>query len=128
MELDIDKVCEDIIDGKTYRQIAEDYEVSISMLHRFLSKEEHSARATHALVISADTFAEKAEQVLIEANWDQKMGDFDLRKARELSQHYRWKAAKRNPRRYSEKVDVTTDGEKVNSMPVINWVHANKPQ
>lgn len=123
-DIDIEKACELLLEGKTYREIGEHFDVSISMLHRFFSIEEHSARVREALSISADSYADMAERVLIEANWDSEMGDFDLKKARELSQFYKWKAAKRNPRRYAEKVDIdhTSGGDKIVSVPVIQWV------
>lgn len=115
-ELSIDQICGWLIEGKTYRDISTTLNVPLSTLHGFLSKDEHSARTREALRISADEYAEKAERVLIEANWDEDMGDFDLKKARELAQHYRWKAAKRDPKRYSDKVDVTSDGDKIQQL------------
>lgn len=126
--IDIDVAVEFLLEGKTYRKIAEHFKVSISTLHKHLSKDEHSARVREALSMSADEYADMAEKVLIEAEWDENMGDFDLKKARELSQYYKWKAAKRNPRRYSDKLDIdhTTGGDKISNIPVIEWVK-NKP-
>lgn len=115
-EISIDQVCGWLIEGRTYREISIELNVPLSTLHDFLSKDEHSARAREALLISADEFAEKAERVLNEAEWDTDAGDFDLKKARELAHHYRWKAAKRNPKRYSDKVDVTSDGDKIQQL------------
>jgi len=117
-----------LLEGDTYQKIADHLNVPISTLHSNLARPEYSARAREALVISADVFADKAEKVLIEANWDREMGDFDLKKARELSQYYKWKASKRNPKSFGDKVDVTTDGDKIQSFPVINWVNGDNPQ
>ncbi len=69
-------------------------------LHACLSSDEHSARTREALEISGSSYADKAEEVLKNAPKDK----LELMRARELAQHYRWKAAKRNPIRYSEKV------------------------
>lgn len=123
-EFNIDKAVEFLLEGKTYRAIAEHFNIPLSSIHAKFSLPEHSARVREALSISADEYADKAEKVLIEAEWDENMGDFDLKKARELSQYYKWKAAKRNPRRYSDKLDIdhTTGGDKISNIPVIEWV------
>lgn len=107
--MNIDKVIEMIIDGKTFREIAEEFKVSLGKVHSFISKDEHSAPVRNALTISADSYSDMAEKVLKEAA----SNSSEMTRARELAQHYRWKAAKRNPRRYSEKLDVTTDGDKI---------------
>lgn len=99
-DLNIDALIEDIIDGLTYRQMATKYGCSLGKLHKFLSSDEHSARANEARQISADGYADMAEQVLKDAPADK----FEMQRARELAHHYRWKAAKRNPKNYSEKV------------------------
>lgn len=109
--IDINEVCQLLIDGATYRTIAQHYKIHLSELHTFLSKPEHSARAHESLIISAETYSDKAEQVLLDAVRD----GIEMQRARELSQYYKWKASKRNPRRYSDKIDVTTDGQKITS-------------
>lgn len=106
LEGKIDEIIDLLIDGKTYRQIAESYNVSISTLHYFLSLPEHHARAKTALSISADQYADKAEETLINA----KATKEELMRARELAQHYRWKAAKRDPSRYGDKLAVEQSG------------------
>lgn len=107
--LNIDSLVEDIIEGLTYRDMAKKYGCALSTIHAHLSKPEHSARANEARQISADGYADMAEQVLKEAPADK----FELQRARELAHHYRWKAAKRNPKTYSEKVqqEVTVKEE-----------------
>lgn len=115
----IEEILELIIEGLTFREIAEKVGLSLSGLHNFLCKAEHSARVTAAMAISADGFADKAEEVL--TNLKPKSTLVEFQRARELAQHYRWKSAKRNPRKYSEKVDITTDGEKINQ-PVIQML------
>lgn len=100
-----------LLEGRTYKSISEELNVPMASLHAKLSSPEYSARAREALIISADVFADKAEQVLIESNWDPNMGDFSLKKARELSQYYKWKASKRNPKNFGDKIDVHQTGE-----------------
>lgn len=115
--MDIEIIYNDLIDGLSYRQIADKYKVKLSTLHDFVSKSEHSARAKTALEISAQTYADKAEQILldIEANSTQ----IEMARARELSQYYKWKAAKRNPRGFSDKIDITSDNERLTQHPAI---------
>lgn len=108
LKLNIDEIERMIIDGYTHREMARHFGVHLYDLSQFLADERHSARARAAHIASADMYAEKAEQVLIEATWKKQGQDFDLKKARELAQHYRWMAAKRNPRKYSEKIEQSS--------------------
>lgn len=116
---DIDGIVEMIIDGKTFRQIAKHYGVSLSTFDDYTKKTEHSARVGEALMISAATYADKAEEVLQEITKDS--NTIEMARARELAQHYRWKSAKRNPRMFGDKVDVTSNGQTVN-IPITAWV------
>lgn len=113
----IEEVLESILEGKTFREIAKIHNVGLSTLHRFINSEEHSARARNAMEISASSYADKAEEVLILAENDRG----ELMRARELAQHYRWKAGKRSPKKYGDKVDVTTGGDKIapQSIPLV---------
>jgi len=107
--MNIDIIIDMLIDGLTYRKIAESLKIPLSTLHDFVSRPEHFARAQTALNISAQTFDDMAEQILRDAKSDKN----EIQRARELAQHFRWRAAKRNPQRFGEKVDVTTKGEKL---------------
>lgn len=114
----VDKAVDLIIEGKTYRVIAKKLGMKLSTMADFFARDEHSARIKMALKTSADSFADMAEQVLKDAKFSSNKFDYDLRKARELAQHYRWKSAKRNPAGYGDKLDVTSDGKKI-SAPVV---------
>lgn len=102
----IDEIISMLIEGKTYRQIADSLGVALTTLHDFTSRSEHSARAREALEYSSDTYADKAEQVLIEAEKDM----IEISRARELSQYYKWKASKRSPKKYGDKVQTELSG------------------
>lgn len=106
-QLNIDDIITQIIDGKTFRQMAAQFSVPLSTLHDFIAKAEHSARARAALELSASQYANKAEEVLINA----KGNSIEISRARELAQHYRWMAGKRNPKTYGDKIDMTSKGE-----------------
>lgn len=116
LEGKIDTIIEMIIQGDSYRIVANYLEVPLSTLHDYTSKSEHSARVREALLYSASTFDDKAEQVLKDAA----SNSVEVQRARELAQHYRWKASKRAPKQYGDKLDVTTLGEKI-STTVIKW-------
>ena len=111
----IDEIIELLIEGKSYRQIAEILKVKLTTLHDYTSKPEHSARAREALEYSATTFDDKAEEVLITAE----SSPTEIQRARELAQHYRWRAAKRAPKKYGDKVDVTSNGETLQATTIV---------
>jgi len=114
----LDEVIEMIIAGKSFRQMADILQVPLSTLHDFTSKSEHSARVREALDYSADSFSDKAEAVLIEAE----SLPTEIQRARELAQHYRWKASKRSPKRFGDKVDITSAGKEIKTVTtVIGW-------
>ncbi|MEM1337274.1 MAG: hypothetical protein AAGF96_05965 [Bacteroidota bacterium] len=94
----IEEILSDLQDGKTFRAISKVYGVTLSTLHEFLNKPEHSARTQNALAISASAYADKGEEVLLNAKADR----IEIQRARELAQHYRWMAGKRNPKKYGE--------------------------
>lgn len=112
----IDEIVEMLINGDSFRDIATRLNVGLSTLHDFTSKSEHSARVREALVYSAASFDDKAEQVLVSAASNL----VEIQRAKELAQHYRWKASKRAPKQYGDKVDVTSAGEKI-STTIIKW-------
>lgn len=115
--ISLDDIIEKLVDGSTYRKIAEHVGVPLSTLFDFIHETpERSARVRVALETSAATYADKAEQVLIDADSD----GIEMQRARELAQHYRWHASKRNPRQFGDKVDVTTGGEKLPAT-IIQW-------
>lgn len=107
----IDEIIDSIIKGETYREIAEKYKVGLSTLFDFLAKDEHSPRTREALDYSASIYADKAENILIDIDKDSNA--IEMARARELSNHYRWKAGKRSPKEYGDRVqqDVKHSGE-----------------
>ena len=116
LEGKIDEIVDLLIEGQQYREIAAKFDVTLSKLVRFLAKTENAALVSEGLQFSADQYADKAEQVLKDAESD----SVEISRARELAQHYRWKASKRNPRRFGDKLDLTSDGDKLpNCVPNV---------
>ena len=109
----IDKIIDGIIEGKTFRKIAEEFKVSLGGFHKFITSDEHSVRASTALSISASSYANKGEQVLLDAEKDK----IEIQRARELAQHYRWMAGKRNPKKYGESSRIELDTKDI--IPIL---------
>lgn len=105
--MDIDLIVNDLIEGLTYRQIAKKYNKSLSTLHDFTSRAEHSARVKMALEISAQASVDSAEEILLSIK--KTSNKIEMARARELSQFYKWKAAKRNPQKYGDKPETKDD-------------------
>jgi hypothetical protein len=105
--MNIDKIIEMIIAGDSFRVMARKLKVPLSTLHDFTRNDEHSARVRNALEISAQTYEEIAEETLLNAD----ASPYEMQRARELAQHYRWKASKRSPKKYGDKIDMTTDNK-----------------
>jgi hypothetical protein len=95
----IEDVLNMIIEGETFRSIGAKYNLSVSTLHTWLARDEHSVRVLLALHESANAIQEKAIDALIDAAPTMP----EIQRARELAQHYRWLAAKRAPKTFSDK-------------------------
>lgn len=106
----IEAVCDAIGDQKSMTQIAHEQGVSIGSLIAWIDSDpERSARAREVRRSMARFWDEKAEAVLANAS-----SDFELKKARELSQHYRWRAKAIAPAEYGDKVQhADADGNKL---------------
>lgn len=104
--LDIEKVCAAVIDGTMLTRIAESVGLSKSALLSWIDSDDvRSARVREARNQAAGSWDERAEQVIEDA------GDpFSLAKARELAQHYRWRASKIGHKVYGDKLDLKHSG------------------
>lgn len=112
----VDTICDMLSEGKKWRDIADHLGMKLATLYLNINRnEKHSARAKEARDLSADSYAELAELILEQAEGTKE----ELMRARELAQHYRWMAGKRSPRRYGDKIDVTSDGEKIQATPFV---------
>jgi len=104
--LGIDEICEMIIAGKFYREIARDLGITHwSVIEWVAADAERSRRVQESRRLSAQAFEEQAVEAITNAK-----DKLDLMKAKELAHHYRWKASKIAPKEYGDKLAVT-DGE-----------------
>jgi len=111
----IETVIEDIFQGLSYRAMASKYGMSLTVLFDFLHQPEHSARIKEVRQQTADMDADRAEQVLIEAEGTMA----EVTRARELAQFYKWRASKKAPKYYGEKVEVEASGNENTPPPNI---------
>jgi hypothetical protein len=112
---DISEVIEDILNSMSYRAMAQKYGMSLTVFFDFIHQPEHSARIKEARQFSADTDSDKAEQVLIEAEGTLP----EISRARELAQFYKWRASKKAPRNYGDKIEVETNPSEAYQPPNI---------
>lgn len=102
----IEELCALIIDGWSWRKISDHYNLPLSTLHSFCSRDSNIPHVKTALDMSANAIADKAEQALLNAPSTLP----EMQRARELAQFYKWLSAKRSPRTFGEKqeIDYTT--------------------
>lgn len=95
----IDWVCERIGEEATLTQIAREASVATATLLNWINLDaDRSARVKAARSQMAAVWDERATEVIQAA-----ANAFELAKARELAQHYRWRASKISPA-YNDKV------------------------
>lgn len=95
----IDWVCDRIGDEATLTAIAREASVATATLLNWINLDaDRSARVKAARTQMAAVWDERATEVIVAA-----ATPFDLAKARELAQHYRWRASKISPA-YNDKV------------------------
>lgn len=101
VELDIDHICDEIINGQSLSDIARGLGCSVAKVVKWIAADDQrSARARAARAESAKLWDEKATELIAAAP-----DVFELSKAKELAHHYRWRASKIAPREYGDKVE-----------------------
>lgn len=109
-KIGIDAICDLIEEDKSYKVIADELGVKKPTLLAWIQEDaDRSARAKTALENSArfnDDAALQAIQALQPG-----ATSAEIAKARELAQHYRWRARVRSPKVYGEKMTLSGDPE-----------------
>lgn len=101
-----DEILGMIYAGDMLAAIAAKFGVDRANLGKWIEADKlRSARAREARIAAAAAWDEKAEQAIAEAS-----DPFELAKAREIAQHYRWRSSKISPQ-YSDKQQVEHSGE-----------------
>ena len=118
----LEVVFEDIYNGLSYRAMAEKYGMSLTLLFEFLHNPEHSARIKEVRQASADMDSDRAEQVLIESEGTMA----EVTRARELAQFYKWRASKKAPKYYGDKLETESTQSETYQPPQINVTITNE--
>lgn len=99
-------IAQRIEDGATQAELAAELAVSVGSLNGWLhASPERSARVTRAMAASAEALADRGHQALVEAADSMA----EIARGRALEQHWRWRAAIRNPH-YRERMDHSHTG------------------
>ena len=119
----IDSICQALADGTTMNAIAAEIGVSFGTLSTWLAADpEHSARAREARTHAARVWDEKALSAIEGAK-----DPFELQRARELAQHYRWRASKTAPKEYGDKITAEHTGAGGGAIQVASVVEFVMP-
>ena len=99
----IEELCDRLRSGETLTSIANSLRLkSISTLLKWIAAdEERSARAREARIAGSAMYDEMAQAAIENA-----ADPLALAKARELAQHFRWRASKLDPWNYGDKVQL----------------------
>ena len=101
--------------GLTLKQAIRDARTSWRALSLEIERNPDAAsRYAHARTVSADFYADRAQEAVEQAVTPQ-----DAAIARVRSDVYRWRAKVANPRVYSDRVDVTSDGKSIQQAVLI---------
>lgn len=102
----VDSVCDSVGNGQSLTSIAAQVGVSIGALLGWIEADsERSARVREVRTMMAAYWVERAETEIRDS-----ADEFELKKAKELAHHYRWKASKIAPRDYGDKLEVNNTG------------------
>jgi len=116
----INDICSLFADGMTHTAIAAKAGVSHGNLSEWLAADpDRSARAREARTHAARVWDEKALEAIEQAE-----DPFQLQRARELAQHYRWRASKTAPKEYGDKITnehTGADGGAINHSITIDY-------
>jgi len=101
-KLGVTELCDRILGGETMTSICKSIGVTKGSMIRWIALDAHRmAQVREARVGAAQAFDELAEDAIKTAR-----GKEGIARARELAHHYRWRAAKINPREYGEKLEI----------------------
>ena len=119
----IDRIAEMLANGVTLTAIAKDAGVSIGFFLQWIAADDdRSARAREARTHAAKLWDERALDVIEQAS-----DPFELQRARELAQHYRWRASKTAPRDYGEKMTQEVTGANGGALQIASTVTFIRP-
>lgn len=109
-DLGIDFICDRIENGDSVAQLATTLKMTRQTLWNWIDADVgRSARVRESLKRSAIEYDDKAELVL--KNLPKDATNAQIMQARELASHYRWRASKRDPKAYGDKLGLSGELE-----------------
>lgn len=109
-----DKICEQIVLGRSLRSICNDDDMpSIASVIKWLrEKDDFSTQYARAKEEQADTLADDMEDIARDK-------DIDVQRARLIIDTRKWSASKLKPKKYGDKIDMTSDGKRIETNTII---------
>ena len=101
-------IAEQILEGFTYRQMAVIHGIGIGKFFYLINKDDYKSIIQTALLQAADMDVERAMEVLEELPSNATRAD--IARARELSNKLIWRASKRCPRVYGDRIELEHSG------------------
>jgi len=129
-----DKICETIsTSSKGLRAVCVENEIDTSTLLKWLSENEaFSIQYTRAKELQADYLVEEMLSIADETSNDTIVTEFGEKENKEWVNRSRlkcdtrkWIASKLAPKKYSDKIDVTSKGEQISAPIIIEWNGCN---
>ena len=130
-----DKICETIsTSSKGLRTICSENDISTPTLLKWLSEnEQFSIQYARAKELQADYLVEEMLSIADDSSSDTISTEFGEKENKEWVNRSRlkcdtrkWIASKLAPKKYSDKVDFTTGGEKLTAPIIIEWNGGDK--
>jgi hypothetical protein len=119
-EIGIDAICERLQADESYQSIADSLGISQSYLITWVNTDsERSARARAARAASAQTNDDLALQAIKSLPLDATPAQ--VAQMREEVQHRRWRASKRNPKEYGDKLELAGDPNAPLTITVVKF-------
>lgn len=117
-----DEFCSRIADGKSMRRVCldEDMPSKVTIFSWFTTHEEFLNQYTRAKEASADAHADDIQDIAA----DVLKGNIDPQAARVAGDLLKWTASKLKPKKYGDKLDLTSDGKQMPA-PIISIVGQN---
>lgn len=119
-----DKICSEIATShKSLRKICKQEKISVQAVLNWLNDEtkpEFLAQYTRAREAQADFLADEMLEVALRRTGDDKafVGINRIQRDRVIIDTMKFIASKLKPKKYGDKMDLTTDGEKINNVKV----------
>lgn len=107
-------ICERIANGESLRTITSEAGMPHrSTVHKWLfERKEFSDQYARAREAQADTYADEMEDIARDPK-------IDVQRARLIIDTRKWNASKLKPKKYGDKLDMTSDGEKLEGLVIV---------